>query len=62
MLDKTALRVVKMTRQPSDFAYWQSRPYTERLAALEAVRAEYIAWKYGTQPGFQRVYRLIKQP
>ena len=57
-------RVVKKMRlsdQPSDFAYWQSRPYAERLAVLEQIRREYISWKYGSEPGFRRVYTIVKR-
>jgi hypothetical protein len=56
--------VVKKYRldgQPSDFAYWQAQPPEARLAALEEIRREYIAWKYGTDPGFQRVCRIVNQ-
>jgi hypothetical protein len=45
----------------SDFAYWQSRPYLERLAVLEEIRQEYHRWKNDLQPGFQRVYHIIKR-
>ena len=45
----------------TDFAYWQSRPETERLAAIETLRQQYIKYKYGNvQPRFQRVYRIVK--
>lgn len=47
--------------EPTDFAYWQSRPPIERLEALEAIRREYILWKYGSFPRFQRVCRVIKR-
>jgi hypothetical protein len=55
------VRKVKIEEQGSDFAYWQSRPYHERLAALEEIRREYHRWQYGTEPRFQRVYQVIKQ-
>jgi hypothetical protein len=51
----------RLGEQPSDFAYWQTQPYSARLAALEEIRREYIAWKYDSEPGFQRVYSLIKR-
>lgn len=47
--------------EPSDFTYWQSRPPIERIAALEAIRREYILWKYGSFPRLQRVYRVIER-
>ena len=60
-LDKTAIQIFKMGEAPTDFAYWQTRPYEERLAALESIRNDYIKWAYDIQPGFQRVYRIVKQ-
>ena len=53
--------VKKPLSQPSsDFAYWQTRPYQERLAALEEICQEYHRWKNDVQSGFQRVYRITK--
>ena len=54
-------RKMRLSDQPTDFAYWQSRPYAERLATLEQIRREYISWKYGSEPGFQRVYTITKR-
>ena len=51
----------RLDEQPTDFVYWQNQPYATRLAALEAIRREYVAWKYDSEPGFQRVYRIIKR-
>ena len=55
-------------QQGNDRAYWQSKSYQERIAALEEIRQDYHAWEYSTrkesgdvQPGFQRVYRIIKR-
>ncbi len=59
-LDKTAMKVVRMGEESSDFEYWQSMPYEIRFEALEAIRTEYIRWKYDSQQGFQRVYRVVK--
>ena len=58
-------KTVKKTRideQSSDFAYWQAQPYAARLIVLEDIRRAYIAWKYDTDPRFQRVYTIVKQP
>lgn len=46
--------------QPSDFRYWQSKSYEERLYALEQIRKEYNLWRYNAEQGFQRVHRIIK--
>lgn len=48
-------------KQKSDFAYWQSKSYAERLNALEEIRREYNDWKYtDAEQRFQRVYRIVK--
>ena len=60
-LDKRAVQVFKVDAVPTDFAYWQTRTFEERLSALESIREEYIKWAYDIQPGFQRVYRIVKQ-
>lgn len=45
----------------SDFAYWQTKSYAERLAALEEIRHEYNSWKYSdAEQRFQRVYRITQ--
>ena len=52
---------VKIGEQPTDFAYWQTQPYARRLAALEQIRQEFHRWKYDAEPGFQRVYSIVKR-
>ncbi|MBI5585822.1 MAG: hypothetical protein HY892_18580 [Deltaproteobacteria bacterium] len=51
----------KIGEQQSDFAYWQTQPYARRLAALEEIRREFHRWKYDAEPGFQRVYSVVKR-
>ena len=52
---------VNLNEQKSDFAYWQTKSYAERLAALEEIRREYNDWKYtDAEQRFQRVYRVVK--
>ena len=60
---KRQVRVAKvaMKAPKTDAAYWRAQPFTVRLAALETIRKEFIAWKYGAQPGFQRVYTVVKR-
>lgn len=53
---------VNIRQQTSDFAYWQSRPYAERLAALEDIRQEYHRWRHDAESRLQRVYRIVKRP
>jgi hypothetical protein len=64
MKAKTIAKVVTkipQQEQKSDFAYWQSQPYSARLAALEQIRQEYHQWRYGAEPRLQRVYSIVKQ-
>lgn len=58
------VKVITKTRlgeEISDFKYWQTKSYAERLAALEEIRQEFNGWKYGdAEQGFQRVYRIAQ--
>jgi len=51
----------KLSEKKTDAAYWRTQPYAVRLAALEEIRQEYHVWKYGAEPGFQRVYKIVKR-
>ncbi len=58
------VKVITKTRldeEKSDFNYWQTKSYAERLAVLEEIRQEFNGWKYGdAEQGFQRVYRITQ--
>jgi hypothetical protein len=56
-----AVTRIKLGEASSDVAYWRAQPYAARLAALEEIRREYHRWRYGAEPGFQRVYRIVKR-
>jgi len=60
-IDKTFVRKGKIKEQGNDFLFWQSQPYEIRLATIEQIRNEYNTWKYGSEQGFQRVYRIVKR-
>jgi hypothetical protein len=61
---RTIQKVVSKTtlsEKNSDFAYWQTKNYAERLTALEEICQEYNNWKYtDAEQRFQRVYRVVK--
>ena len=59
-VEKT-VRIMKISEQGNDFNYWQNQSPELRLAALEQIRQEYHRWKYGTEPGFQRIYSVVKR-
>jgi hypothetical protein len=61
-IDKSQVRITTVKEQGNDFAYWQTQPAWKRLAALESIRREYHAWKYGTpEPRFQKVYSITQR-
>jgi hypothetical protein len=60
-IDKTYVRKGKLKEQGNDFLFWQTQPYEVRLETLEQIRQEYNIWKYGSEQGFQRVYRIVKR-
>lgn len=54
------VQIIRTEEQQSDVTYWKAQPPEYRLATLETIRQEYHLWKYGYQPGFQRIYRIVK--
>lgn len=60
-LDKTRVAKYSKGEEPNDVLFWLTRPAIERIATLEQIRKEYNLWKYGSESGFQRVYRVVKR-
>ena len=58
---KKVITKVKLGQKKTDAAYWRKQLYSARLVALEEIRQEYHRWRYGAEPGFQRVYKIIKR-
>jgi tryptophan 2,3-dioxygenase len=57
-----AVAIKQLKEKSSTFEYWMSKPVSERLAAIEMLRQQYIKFKYkDVQPRLQRVCRIIKQ-
>ena len=54
-------KIVKKGEDDSNENYWVQLSGIERLKELEALRQQYIIWKYGVEQEFQRVYRIVKQ-
>jgi hypothetical protein len=55
------VKISSLRDQKSDFEYWQSRPFGDRLSALEEIRAEYHRWRGNAQSRLQRVYSITKR-
>ena len=45
----------------SDYVFWQTRSYKDRLEAIELLRSQYIKFDKNVQPRLQRVCRVINQ-
>jgi hypothetical protein len=58
---KKVVTKAKLSDKKTDSAYWRKQSYSARLAALEEIRQEYHRWRYGAEPGFQRVYTIVKR-
>lgn len=54
------VRIVKKGEDNSNLLYQISLTGVERLKELEDLREQYNQWRYGTEQGFQRVYRIVK--
>ncbi|MCK4700654.1 MAG: hypothetical protein KAT38_09980 [Bacteroidales bacterium] len=59
--DKKVIRKLNKTDLKSDFSFWKTQSYEQRLKALEEIRQEYIEWKYDNKQRFQRVYSIHKK-
>ena len=55
------LKIVSLKDRQSDFEYWMTKSITERLAAIEFLREQYINFNKDVQPRLQRVCRIINQ-
>ncbi len=55
------LRITSLKEKNSDFAYWSTKSFQERLEAIEILRQQYFSLKKDVQPRLQRVCRVINQ-
>ncbi len=60
-VDRNIIKKVNINENKNDFKFWQTQPFEYRLETLEKIREEYNRWKYGSQPGFQRIYSIVKR-
>ena len=57
---KPHVEIFSLKEEKSDYEFWRQQPVEKRLEALENMRQQYIKWTYGSEQGFQRVYRIIE--
>ncbi len=59
-MDKV-LKITSLKDKNSDFSYWISKSFIERLNAIELLREQYIKFRTDVQPRLQRVCRVINK-
>jgi hypothetical protein len=58
---KKIIKKYQLGEEPGDLSYWITKTPVERLAGLQKLREQYIYFFLnGHNPGFQRVYSIIK--
>jgi hypothetical protein len=55
------VNIVRLKDKQTDYFYWQSKSYKDRLEAIEMLRSQYIKFIKDVQPRLQRVCRIINQ-
>ncbi|MCF8294118.1 MAG: hypothetical protein K9I70_09930 [Chitinophagaceae bacterium] len=55
------VKIMHLKDKQSDYVFWQTRSYKERLEAIELLRSQYIKFDKNVQPRLQRVCRVINQ-
>jgi len=60
-VEKIISIVKKSDQEKLDKEFWKKTSIEERFAAFKIIFNNYIAIRYGDDPGFQRVFRIVKQ-
>jgi hypothetical protein len=55
------VKILDIHTPHKDYDFWITRSYQERLDTLENIRNEYHLWRFGAEPRFQRVFKIIKR-
>lgn len=58
---KKQIRIVKKGEDEGNLIYWLSLTKKERMIELEKIRQQINKKIYGTEQGFQRVYRITQR-
>jgi hypothetical protein len=58
---KVVVHKYNLGEEPDSIHYWKKKSLKLRLEGLEFLRIQFIKMRYGTRPGFQRVYRVIER-
>ena len=60
-MNRKMVHLTTNKEQPSDYQYWITRPYKERIDAIEMLRQTYMSFLKDVPSRLQRVYRVTQQ-
>lgn len=60
-MDKTITIISKVDQERADKEYWKNTTIEKRIEAFNIIMQNYITLTYGSNTGFQRVIRIVKQ-
>jgi Arc/MetJ family transcription regulator len=55
------VKIIPLKQKQSDYDFWLTKNFKERLEAIELLRSQYIKFRKDVQPRLQRVCRIINQ-
>ncbi len=55
------VKIAHLKDKQSDYIFWQTKGFKDRLEAIEMLRSQYIKFNKDVQPRLQRVCRVINQ-
>jgi len=53
------LKITSLKAQKSDFSFWKTKSYLERISAIEILRQQYFSLNKNVQPRLQRICSVI---
>ena len=60
-MNRKMVHLTTNKEQPSDYQYWITRPYKERIDAIEMLRQSYMSFLKDVPSRLQRVYGVTQQ-
>ncbi len=52
------LKITSVNEKQTDYTYWKTKSFQERLAAIEFLRQQFIDHQNGFKPGLQRICKV----
>jgi hypothetical protein len=59
-IDRVATKY-RVGEQPSEVTQWSRLDANERLMAMIELRARHLRWRYGVEPGLERVLAIARR-